>query len=326
MKNMFKLMLIATFLGVATVPSVRETTAYADDKKAAQSIPAFLQDISVTISANRSEGSGVAFTRDGVTFIWTAAHVVDGLRSTRTIVDPKTGAKRTIIEFADAQIIKTLVENGRTVGRIEMDAKVIRYSDADHGHDLALLRVRKKNFIATSSKFYLDEKIPSLGTRLFHVGSLLGQVGSNSMTAGIVSQHGRVLSGLNGVFDQTTVTAFPGSSGGGVYLEDGRYIGMLVRGAGEGFNLIVPVRRMRTWAKEAGIEWAMDPKVKMPPQAELNKLPVEFTGTKFSASTGTDEDKKQANKSFPRQVRVKTVFPFAPADAVKQRPLVIEPR
>jgi S1-C subfamily serine protease len=326
MKNMFKLLLVATFLSVASIPSVRDTAVYADDKKAEQSIPAFLQDISVTISANRSEGSGVAFTRDGITFIWTAAHVVDGLRSTRTIVDPKTGSKRTIIEFADAQIIKTLVEDGRTVGRIEMDAKVIRYSDANHGHDLALLRVRKKNFIATSSRFYLDAKIPSLGTRLFHVGSLLGQVGSNSMTAGIVSQHGRVLSGLNGVFDQTTVTAFPGSSGGGVYLEDGRYIGMLVRGAGEGFNLIVPVRRMRTWAKEAGVEWAIDPKAKMPTQAELSKLPVEFTGTKFSASPGTDEDKKKANKNFPRQIRTRAIFPFSPEDASKQRPLLVEPR
>jgi S1-C subfamily serine protease len=325
MKNTAKLLLVAGLLNTVLLPSFHGTPVVAADN-AKQSVPAFLQDISVTISASRSEGSGVAFTRDGITFIWTAAHVVDGLRSTRTVVDPKTGSKRTIIEFADAQIIKTLVEDGRTVGRIEMDAKVIRYSDADHGHDLALLRVRKKNFIATSSKFYLDEKIPSLGTRLFHVGSLLGQVGSNSMTAGIVSQHGRVLNGLNGVFDQTTVTAFPGSSGGGVYLEDGRYIGMLVRGAGEGFNLIVPVRRMRTWAKEAGITWAMDPAVKMPTQAELSKMPVEFTGTKFAASPGTDEDKKKSLKNFPYRIRRTTLFPFAPEGALKQRPTLLEPR
>ena len=236
MKNMFKLLLVATFLSVASIPSVRDTAVYAEDKKAEQSIPAFLQDISVTISANRSEGSGVAFTRDGITFIWTAAHVVSGLRSTR------------------------------------------------------------------------------------------GQLGSNSMTAGIVSQHGRVLSGLNGVFDQTTVTAFPGSSGGGVYLEDGRYIGMLVRGAGEGFNLIVPVRRMRTWAKEANVEWAMDPTAKMPTPEELSKLPVEFTGTKFSANAGTDADKKKANKSFPRQIRTRSIFPFSPESASKRKPLLVEPR
>ncbi|HAT67623.1 MAG TPA: hypothetical protein DCS66_24005, partial [Flavobacteriaceae bacterium] len=60
-------------------------------------------------------------------------------------------------------------------------------------------------------------------TELYHVGSLLGQTGSNSMTRGIVSQVGRVLnlgSGDGTVFDQTTVTAFPGSSGGGVFLSE----------------------------------------------------------------------------------------------------------
>jgi len=315
MKNIIRMLFSAAVLQACLIPSLHGVAVASDKKtdeakKAEQDVPSFLQDISVTISTRFAEGSGVAFTRDGITFIWTAAHVVNDLRSTRTIVDPQTGTKRTIIEFADAQVVKTLIEDGRAVGRIQMDAKVVRYSGADYGNDLALLRVRKKNYIRTSAKFYLEEKIPSLGTRLFHVGSLLGQVGSNSMTAGIVSQHGRVLSGLQGVFDQTTVTAFPGSSGGGVYLEDGRYIGMLVRGAGEGFNLIVPVRRMRTWAKEAGIEWAMDPTVKMPSAEELRKMPVEFTGTMFSSSR-KDGDKKMTGKRFPYQIRNKTPFPFA---------------
>jgi len=35
-----------------------------------------------------------------------------------------------------------------------------------------------------------DEIVP-IGTELFHVGSLLGQVGSNSMTRGIMSKVGR---------------------------------------------------------------------------------------------------------------------------------------
>ena len=68
------------------------------------------------------------------------------------------------------------------------------------------------------------------------------------MTSGIISQVGRIHGKVE--FDQTTVTAFPGSSGGGVYLQDGRYVGMIVRGAGEGFNLMVPVRRMVRWAEK----------------------------------------------------------------------------
>ena len=49
--------------------------------------------------------------------------------------------------------------------------------------------------------------------------------------------------------------------GGGVYLQNGKYVGMIVRGAGEGFNLMVPlVRRMKAWAKKNDIMWAIDPK------------------------------------------------------------------
>jgi hypothetical protein len=252
-----------------------------------QTVPTHLQDISVTIRSGYGEGSGVSFNRDGITLIWTAAHVIDDLRSTRSVIDPKTGTRRTVVDFKDAKIIKQLVENGRQVGRIEMDAEVIRYSNADDGQDLALLRVRKSDFIESSAVFYAGKEIPAIGTRLLHVGSLLGQMGSNSMTDGIMSQHGRVIG--KRTYDQTTVTAFPGSSGGGVYLEDGQYVGMLVRGAGEGFNLIVPIRRLRKWANDAGILWAIDQNVKMPSEEELKKLPIEDIGATFTSSRAAEK-------------------------------------
>ena len=261
------------------VISMVSAYAVAHEQKLPKDVPAYMQAISVTIKAGFSEGSGVAIDRNGTTFVWTAGHVVDGLRSMRKVTDPKTGTPRTIIEFEDAKIVKTLVEDGRTVGYLHLDAEVIRYSDADHGHDLAILKVRKKGAIKTSAVFYDEAKPPKLGTQLFHVGSLLGVVGSNSLTTGIVSAHGRLIGKT--VYDQTTVTAFPGSSGGGVYLTDGRYVGMLVRGAGEGFNLIVPVRRMRRWAKKAKVEWALDPRVKLPTEEERKKIPIEDIGANF---------------------------------------------
>ena len=64
-------------------------------------------------------------------------------------------------------------------------------------------------------------------------------------------------------------------------MTDGRYVGMLVRGAGEGFNLIVPVRRMRKWAKNANVLWALDPRVKMPSEDDMKKIPVEDIGADF---------------------------------------------
>ena len=221
-----------------------------------------LQEISVTVKAGMSEGSGVIITREvrvspnkteQINFVWTAGHVIDNLRSVRNVIN--NGQPMKVVEFRDVYIVKELVENGRRVGELKMDAKVLKYSDANDGEDLALLMVRKRSFIANNSEFYDGKGVPvPIGTELYHVGSLLGQTGSNSMTRGIVSQVGRVLNlgtGDGTVFDQTTVTAFPGSSGGGVFLSErsgdkaGQYMGMLVRGAGETFNLVVPIRRMR---------------------------------------------------------------------------------
>ena len=257
-----------------------------------------LQDISVTIKAesgySKSEGSGVLITRqiegESVTFVWTAAHVVDNLRNVRTVVN-ESGTSVKIVEFDDAQIVKELVEGGRRVGEMKMDAKVIKYSGHEHGHDLALLMVRAKNYGKSGAKFLVtgDDEIVPIGTQLFHVGSLLGQMGANSMTSGIVSQVGRVEGKVE--FDQTTVTAFPGSSGGGVYLTNGNYVGMLVRGAGENFNLIVPIRRMKKWATENSLMWALDPKAKMPTFEAIENTPVESSGLKSKKGGKSTKEK-----------------------------------
>ena len=265
-----------------------------------------LQDVSVTVKAGRGEGSGVIITREvtvgdakeKINFVWTAAHVVASLRSVRNTIEG--GVPKKVVEFKDAQIVKELVEKGRRVGEIKMDAKVIKYSDADSGDDLALLLVRKRNFVDQNILFYPSNDPIPVGTELYHVGSLLGQVGSNSMTRGIMSKVGRVLelgTGDGVVFDQTSAPAFPGSSGGGIFLTEssgdnsGRYSGMLVRGAGETFNLIVPVRRMRKWATTQDIVWALDETLEVPSYEDILNIPVE---NKPSASkTAPTKDAKQ---------------------------------
>lgn len=262
------------------------STAYAEDPK---KVVEHLQDISVTIRSNGGEGSGVVFTRkrgdETHNFIWTAAHVVDGLRSVKKVIDPKSGTERMLVEFKDATIVKELVAEGRAVGKLEIFAQVIKFSEPE---DLSLLRVRKKNFIADGVAFALDKDpvgnpvVPDLNTDLLHVGSLLGQVGSNSITRGVLSQVGRLID--DKVYDQTSVIAFPGSSGGGVFFKDGRQMGMLVRGSGVGFNLIVPVRRIHQWAKDAKIEWAVDQAVPLPDEDALRAMNVEDVGAVFTAS------------------------------------------
>ncbi|MAF43673.1 MAG: hypothetical protein CMI54_05835 [Parcubacteria group bacterium] len=285
--------------------------SYAAEKK--QSVAEHLQSVSVTIRSegawSAGEGSGVIFTRKNskgnlVNFVWTAGHVIDNLRSERKVL--VRGTPKTLVEFKDPVVIKEIRQGGRTVGRLQMDAEVLKYSESEDGHDLALLRVRKYNFVTGTVTFYLDKDIPPLGTDLLHVGSLLGQFGANSMTDGIYSQHGRVVKSLNKrVFDQTTCVAFPGSSGGGVFLKDGgdaRYVGMLVRGAGEGFNLIVPVRRMVEYCKKHKIMWALDAKVEMPTDEELEKMPVESSPKEVKEGEG--EEKEATKKMFPFMLRV----------------------
>lgn len=288
MKKLFVLLLTFGFLSAVC--------SFAADS----TVPKYLQEISVTVDSGSGTGSGVIFTRKDangqvVNLVWTAGHVIDSLRTTREVVTPD-GAKRTIVEFQDAKIVKQLIEDGRIVGRLEIDAEVIRYSNADDGEDLALLKVRKKNFVESSvtARFLLTNTPPDVGTELLHVGSLRGQFGANSLTSGIYSQHGRLLGKT--VFDQTTCAAFPGSSGGGVFLRDGQYVGMLVRGAGETFNLIVPVRRMIIWAKRAKVEWAMDQSVPMPNEEEMKKLPIEDVGKNFASSA--DRGSKPTETKF----------------------------
>lgn len=255
-----------------------------------QSIPDYLQNISVTIKADDAQGSGTIVTRkigdDTVTFIWTAAHVVDNLRTARRVITAD-GGTRTLIEFRDAQIVQERQQEGRRVGEVKYDCKIIKYSDADYGEDLCLMMVRCKNAYPTgvSAKFITDKKyVPAIGVQLSHCGSLLGQFGANSYTEGVLSQVGRTLpmAGANvKVFDQVTTVAFPGSSGGGMYLKDtGEYVGMLTQGVMklQGFNFIVPVRRIHEWAADAKIEWAIDPSVPMPSLEEIEKMPVEDAG------------------------------------------------
>jgi hypothetical protein len=278
-----------------------------------QSTAEHLQNVSVTIRSeggfSAGEGSGVIFTRKDsegnlVNFVWTAGHVIDNLRTERKIL--VNGSPKTLVEFKDPLVVKEIRQDGRTVGRLQMDAEVLKYSESEDGHDLALLRVRKFNFVTDSVSFYLDKKIPNLGTDLLHVGSLLGQFGANSMTDGIYSQHGRVIKSLNKrIFDQTTCVAFPGSSGGGVFLKhDGnaRYVGMLVRGAGEGFNLIVPIRRMAEYCEKHKIMWALDASVAMPSDDDLKKMPIENSPSEKSEAK--DIEREASKKMFPFMLRV----------------------
>lgn len=262
----------------------------------ADNIPQYLQSISVTVKSDMTQGSGTIVTREipgkgTVAFVWTAGHVVSNLRSTRRVVDTE-GGTRYLVEFQDPQIVAERYQEGRRVGEQTLDCKVVKYSDYRYGEDLAVLMIRLRNSYSNDldARFPKAGYIPPAGTELSHCGSLLGKFGSSSYTTGVLSQTGRLLDGK--VFDQVTAVAFPGSSGGGVYVADsGVYIGMLTRGVRmQGFNFVVPVRRMHTWAREANVEWAINLDVPMPSWDVLMDIPVEDEGIISSGSSGFSDD------------------------------------
>jgi len=264
-----------------------------DEVKDKLSVARFAQDVSVTIKAGAYAGSGaLVTTSDGTTWCWTAAHVCKPLRTTREVIDDK-GGKRTKVEFEDAKVLRFYREKveGRLVSEYSCDAEVIRYSDATFGNDLCLLRLRDAPQRAFgSAKFYLNKELPEIGSELYHCGSLLGPFGSNSLMYGMLSQHGRVIDGK--VFTQCQCGAFPGSSGGVVCLKnDGRYIGMLVMGAGEGFNLIVPISRMLKWAKQVGVDFTLDHTKEVPTEEELNSKPIEDAPVSTSTNRAMQQRK-----------------------------------
>jgi S1-C subfamily serine protease len=217
---------------------------------------AYLQQISVKVIVPGGSGSGVLVSRRvaGIlrTFVWTAGHVAVSLKT-------ETGWDEATIYTEDRW-------GGLQTDSRAVKAKVVAYSPADE-EDLALLEFVEDGAFPAYETVFTD-KVQDVGTEVVHVGSTVGIY--NSVSLGIVSQTDRDMGGKT--FDQTSVMGYPGSSGGGVFLKDGSCIGLLTRGIGPGLNFIVPVRRMKAWAKTAGVEWAIDPSVPVP----LSRTPLEI--------------------------------------------------
>jgi S1-C subfamily serine protease len=267
-------LIVSTALfGIPTAQPIKENDgAIASNIASEFDVAQYLDKTTVTILATeKHSGSGSFFvSKDGQVWVWTCAHVISALRQTKELAP---GVNE--VTFADPEVLKYKMENGRKTGEVKLYAEVIRYSAVDAGEDIALLRIRTKDSKSvTSVRFYLDDNIIKLGTDISHCGSWYGLLGVNSIDHGILSQHGRIAA--NKLFDQVSCMAYPGSSGGPVCLrKDGRYVGMLARTAGPGFHLITPIWRIKEWAKKQNLLFAMDNTLPVPTDEVLHKLPID---------------------------------------------------
>jgi len=270
----------------------------------AENVAERLQQHSVTVRVQDVSGSGVLVARktpDGevLNVVITAAHVVQYARHEKEVTTGD-GTRRTKVYFDEVSLATERRWNGRKVGEETMLCRVLKYS-ADH--DIAVLQVIMPGYRDEGAKFYLKKDIPGPGADVIHVGSPAGsELGAHSVTDGVISAVGRIFPDEGPYeYDQTTAPAAGGSSGGLLALKDtGEVIGIITMGltASDSFNYYVPVRRLRKWLADVGMEWVIDPSKPVPKLEDLEKITPDDAGRKFQRDGG--ENDKAAKPARPQ--------------------------
>lgn len=223
----------------------------------------FLEDnenCSVSIKAGDYSGSGVLFKNKNMTFVWSDAHVIEGVKCD----------SNGVCGYSDLLIGKSIVINGRRVGDNLRLAKVIRFSKLD---DVAVLCVYEPNYGEKSVKW--STTLPNRGDAIWHVGSFKGMKGAESVSDGVVASLGRLRKDFMPnefnspkIFDQISGTIHPGSSGGGIFRKDnGDCLGLVTEFLDVnsfGSYCINPSRRILEFAKRTNCMWAYSHEYKSP--------------------------------------------------------------
>jgi len=217
-----------------------------------------LQANTVVLTDGYGHGSGVLFSRDRETFIWTAGHVADIWMNSDGTYDPIP-----------------VVQGGRLGA-----AEVLRVGDYEAGVDVALLRVTEGDFKG-DAEFYRGFNDVKVGQKVIHCGTPLDKDWNERLIAyGRFAYVDRLVEGRPLLeprrIDQVDITAYPGCSGGPVVDEEtGGIVGLLVMGSSPRLTIIEPTRHIYKWAKEHDCLWAFDRMVDMP------GTPVAWPGDRF---------------------------------------------
>ncbi len=210
-------------------------------------VPAKIRAASVTIFAGDSRGSGtLTTTKDGTVWCLTAAHVLRDGKG----------------HFPTAKLAHFTTDLDGATTETSVLAEVIRW---DPAADLCLLRAGKK--IMGSPIMTFAAKTPPVDTVVWHCGSLRGSY-HHSLGKGEIVALGRWIEGR--VMDQADITGYGGSSGGGVFLPTGEYLGMVVWGVPCRITCYLPIRSIRAWARGAGVEFVIDPRLPVPEEIEAD--------------------------------------------------------
>lgn len=199
-------------------------------------------------------GSGVTVVRNGKWYAWTDAHV--------------TAVAKTKDGFNTLKVEKMIVKDDVILSTLSVNGEVIAY---DEVLDIALLQLSDgDNKYFTNTKFYLDDKTLPRGTDIILVGNFLNFTtrtpGITGASTGTIGGFGHKCSETGQKFDVIHNGAVTGGcSGSGVYIEDGRCIGLVCRMWTANTVLYSPIREIKKWAAKTDMLWALDEKVKRKP-------------------------------------------------------------
>ena len=209
------------------------------------------QNNTVIVTDGKSHGSGVLFSRDEVTFVWTVGHVAD------QFMKPNGSFN-----------LATIVQ-----GDEEARAKVLRASDYEIIHDIALLQITSGTIFHGDAEFYRAFNHVKVGQSIIHVGTpgipIAPTFHELSVFIGNISYINRNFNLFTVAkprfVDQINVTSGHGCSGGGVFdAKTGDILGFVSLGTVCGVSFTVPTRYIYEFAKSHDCLWAFDREVPLP--------------------------------------------------------------
>lgn len=197
-----------------------------------------VMEASVLVQAEHFAGTGFVIQRtNGAYYVWTAAHVVKDMLPEQLQVRKQIKNDDGFVEETRAWAVESITVS-------------------DDEYDLALLKLTPHSVTSNTLATARFSTSPyRVGQKVFAVGNpyLCGL----TVTSGTVSQKGVAIP-KEKTKDQTDCPIFPGNSGGPICNLDGGVIGVVVSRRAETFGYFVPVRVIRQFAKENGIEWAVE--------------------------------------------------------------------